>query len=256
MLVLLTLTGCVQAQMTAEPEKKKNPAKETIHFIVKDKHPKISTTPVRPEEPGFVIYAWGDSITAGINGDGTTYPSVLEEMTGITVKNFGVPGETSQEIVSRCVEYGRHPDDVLVIQMGDNGGWRDIDDLVSQYRRMIRASGSERYIIMTSTDDPDDFDQIWGYTKDYIGLKETPYEKALKEAFGEHVFEARQYLIVNGLAINGITETYEDRLRARQGSISEKLRNEELDNTHLNAYGYRAMAWGIFELGAKLGYWS
>ena len=71
-----------------------------------------------------------------------------------------------------------------------------------------------------------------------------------------YTFEARQYLIVNGLAINGITETYEDRLRARQGSISEKLRNEELDNTHLNAYGYRAMAWGIFELGAKLGYWS
>ena len=140
--------------------------------------------------------------------------------------------------------------------MGDNGGWRNIDDLIRQYLSMIRYAGTDRYIIVSSTDDPDDFDQIWGYTTEPVGLDDTPYEARFREAFGDHLFIGRKYLIENGLSVNDLEETDEDRERAERGNISLQLRIPEIDNTHLNDAGYRALAQGIYEKGAELGYWA
>ena len=64
-----------------------------------------------------------------------------------------------------------------------------------------------------------------------------------------------KYLIENGLAVNGLEETQEDRARAVKGDISLQLRNPEIDNTHLNEYGYTALAHGVYETGKALGYW-
>lgn len=205
--------------------------------------------------PAEEINCWGDSITEGYGSDELTYPLVLEQLTGIPVKNLGVGGEDSREIMKRSRLYGSQAEDILVVQMGDNGGWRDIDDLISQYRSMIRLAGTDRFIIVSSTDDPDDFDQIWGYTEEPVGLEDTPYEAKFREAFGDHLFIARKYLIENGLSINDLEETGEDRERAEKGNISLQLRIPEIDNTHLNDEGYRALAWGIYEKGAELGYW-
>ena len=85
--------------------------------------------------------------------------------------------------------------------------------------------------------------------------QDTWYEAALKDAFGEHVVTARKYLIENGLSINGLDETDEDRERAEKGLISLQLRNYWIDNTHLNGYGYRAQAYAVYEKGIELGYW-
>ena len=205
-----------------------------------------------PEEE---INCWGDSITEGYGSYVFTYPEVLEQLTGVPAINLGVGGEDSMQIMRRCHLYGSQEEDILVIQMGDNGGWSDIDELIRQYRSMIRRAGTERYIIVSSTDDPDDFDQIWGYTTEPIGLRDTWYEAMLREAFGDHLFIGRKYLIENGLSINNLEETEEDRERAEKGDISLQLRIPEIDNTHLNDEGYRALAWGIYEKGAELGYW-
>ena len=64
-------------------------------------------------------------------------------------------------------------------------------------------------------------------------------------------------LIVNTPAeeINGLSETEEDRIRAEKGNISLQLRNPEIDNTHLNEYGYTALAYGVYDTGKALGYW-
>ena len=215
------------------------------------RHPAYAEVNTKEEE----INCWGDSITEGYGCDDTTYPEVLEELTGITTRNLGVGGEDSRQIMMRSRAYGSQAEDILVIQMGDNGGWRDLYDLIGQYRNMIREAGTDRYIIVSSTDDPDDFDQIWGYTMAPVGLNDTWYEAKYREAFGNHLFIGRKYLIENGLSINELEETREDRDRARRGSISLQLRNPEIDNTHLNDYGYRALAWGVFEKGVELGYW-
>ena len=201
------------------------------------------------------INAWGDSITQGYVSDGLSYPEVLEQLTDIPVRNFGEGGEDSREILARSLAYGSQNEDILVIQMGDNGGWKDLDELIGQYRQLIDAAGTDRYIIISSTDDPDDFEQIWGYTREPVGLGDTWYEAKFREAFGEHLLIGRKYLIEHGLEINGLEETEQDRERAVKGNISLQLRNPEIDNTHLNEAGYIALAQGVYEKGKELGYW-
>ena len=58
------------------------------------------------------------------------------------------------------------------------------------------------------------------------------------------------------LEINDLEETEVDRIRAEKGNISLQLRNPEIDNTHLNEMGYRAVAQGVYEQGKILEYWK
>lgn len=209
-----------------------------------------------PHQEGPAINVWGDSMAQGVYGDGVAYPDVLGQLTGITTHNFGITSEDSVEIMNRSLAYGDQSDDVMIIQMGDNGGWKDIEELLTQHQKMIESGGTDRYIVVTSTDDPDDLVQIWGRRMARVGLRDTWYEAAYKEHFGDHVFIARKYLIEHGLEVNGLEETEEDRRRAGKGNISLQLRNPEIDNTHLSAAGYRAMAYGLYEKGKELGYWK
>ena len=211
--------------------------------------PPVNTTDVE-------INAWGDSITEGYGSDGDTYPDVLERLTGIPVRNFGIGGDESRDVLARSISYGRQEEDILVIQMGDNGGWRSLDELIEQYETLIREAGTDRYIVISPTDDPDDFEQVWGYTRQKVGLDDTPYESKYREAFGDHLLIARKYLIQHGLEINKLPETDEDRARAERGDISLQLRNPEIDNTHLNEYGYTALAYGVYDVGKMMGYWK
>lgn len=209
-----------------------------------------------PSRPVHEIHAWGDSMTSGIGSRGKSFPDFLGELTGIPTKNFGIGGEDSLEILGRSLKYGAQKEDVLILQMGDNGGWKDLEELIDQYKRLIYEARCDRYIIMSSSDDPDDYDQIWAYTDEPIGLEDTWYEARYREVFGDHLFVGRQYLIRHGLEINDLEETEEDRIRAEKGNISLQLRNPEIDNTHLNEMGYRAVARGVYEQGKILGYWK
>lgn len=58
-------------------------------------------TRMNTEDTSITITCWGDSLTAGAGGNGTTYPSVLQGLSGLQVFNMGVGGETSSTIVSR-----------------------------------------------------------------------------------------------------------------------------------------------------------
>ena len=177
------------------------------------------------------INCWGDSITEGYGSDGLTYPDVLEELTGIPVRNLGIGGEDSVDILKRSAAYGSQEEDILVIQMGDNGGWINLGQLIRQYRKLISKAGTDR------------------------GLENTWYEEEFEKEFGEHLFNGRKYLIEHGLEINGLRETEIDYMRAKNGCISLQLRNPWIDNTHLNEAGYTALAHGVYEKGKELGYW-
>ena len=52
---------------------------------------------------GKMILCYGDSLTAGAGGNGTTFPSVLQRLVGADydVRNYGVGGETAQQIAGR-----------------------------------------------------------------------------------------------------------------------------------------------------------
>lgn len=71
---------------------------------------------VRPVVSGDFhdVVCWGDSMTAGAGGAGTTYPDVLASLSGRTVHNAGVGGETS---VTICGRSGANPF-ILSVQGG------------------------------------------------------------------------------------------------------------------------------------------
>ncbi|MDO5339815.1 MAG: hypothetical protein Q4E78_06835 [Eubacteriales bacterium] len=160
-------------------------------------------------------------------------------------------------IVTPKVAYD-HKDDILILEMGSNGGWDDYDDLIAQYQAIIDYTGCENYIIIGDTDDPgtslaDDSQSYMEDNDDYVGTDDTAWEAALREAFGEHFFNTRVYMIQNGLSDCGLKAGKIDELYGAFGYISVKLRS---DWTHFNAYGYYSKGVGIYKKGVELGYWD
>lgn len=148
--------------------------------------------------------------------------------------------------------------DILVLEMGSNGGWsNDYQELILQYDNIILNSGCKYYIIVGDTDDPaksadanqDEYDE----SGDYVGIGDTSWEAALREAYGDHFFNARTYLIQYGLSVCGLSVLEDDLDNYRKGNISEQLR---YDWTHFNCYGYYAKGVGIYKKGIELGYWN
>lgn len=209
----------------------------------------------------------------------STYPDVLGMLTGITTYNMGVSGATSEEIAIMqggiepeqdlswypTMDYDKYKNSdnykgsILILEIGSNGGWYDdYNILIAQYNAMIEHSGCDYYIIVGDTDDPgtsiaDISQTIYGDDGEYVGLRDTDWEAALREAYGEHFINMRTYLIENGLTDVGFTPTQEDEEMARMGCISTRLR---ADWTHFNAYGYYSQAMGIYKKGVSLGYWE
>lgn len=54
-----------------------------------------------PVFPSSTVTGWGDSMTAGAGGGGTTYLTTLASLTGLTTVNRGIGGETSIAIAAR-----------------------------------------------------------------------------------------------------------------------------------------------------------
>jgi len=144
--------------------------------------------------------------------------------------------------------------DVLVIQMGSNGGWDDYDELIQQYKAMIDNSGTECYIIIGDTDNPDEsVDSAYYTDSSEVGIDDTLWEVALREAFGEHFINMRVYMIENALSTAGLEPTQEDIDNIDDGRVPESLKH---DFTHLNSYGYYAVGVAVYNKGIELGYWS
>ncbi|MEA4814132.1 MAG: SGNH/GDSL hydrolase family protein [Oscillospiraceae bacterium] len=240
------------------------------------------------------IVCWGDSMTEGfgaseaeiMTGEGhfdasyLSYPEVLEQLTGITTYNFGVPGASSEEIAImqggiaptddlssyEVIDYDfmeqaqSHKGDILVLEIGSNGGWDgDYATLISQYRAMIDHAGCDKYIIIGDTDDPgnsaDDVvaEAALEHEEEAIGTSDTSWDTALRDEFGEHFINMRAFLIEDGLRITGLTPTEADEEAAEHDAISVQLRS---DWTHFNSYGYYAQAVGVYQKGLQLSYWN
>lgn len=142
-------------------------------------------------------------------------------------------------------------DDILILEIGSNGGWdSNYDELIEQYDAMIQSADCKYYIIVGDTDDP----QLSADSnKEETGTGETPWERALRNAYGEHFLNLRMYMIQNGLSDCGLEATQEDLDGYEEGMISQQLRS---DWTHFNAYGYYSKALAIYEKGRALGYWT
>lgn len=173
-----------------------------------------------------------------------------------TTGKVTIPGGT--QAMTRASQE-RSAKDILVLEMGSNGGWaNNYQELILQYDNIILNSGCKYYIILGDTDDPgtslaDDNQGELNEDGSYIGIGDTAWEAALREAYGAHFFNTRTYMIQNGLKDCGLSTTTDDIANFRRGNISKQLR---YDWTHFNCYGYYAKGMGIYKKGVELGYWN
>ena len=106
----LCITGCStkvskEDQMT-EQEEEIRLETEIITEIETESKTEETEIQIPEEELAKRIICWGDSLTYGQGGNGVTYPSVLEEKSGLEVINYGIQGETARQI---SIRMGVHP---------------------------------------------------------------------------------------------------------------------------------------------------
>ena len=172
--------------------------------------------------PSDTIVAFGDSLTHGTGADSeqNAYPAVLATISGRTVINAGVPGETTAEGLQRLPEVlAAHQPKLVLLCLGGNDMLRNqnLDATEANLRQMIqtiRTSGA--HVLLIGVPEP----KLFSGTADM-------YEKLADE------FD----LPFEGEILNDV------------------LKNPRLksDPIHANAEGYRKVAERLAELLKEAG---
>lgn len=104
--------------------------------------------------PSDVIVAFGDSLTYGTGASSeTAYPAVLEKLSGRTVINAGVPGETTAEGLQRLPDVlSAHQPRLVLLCLGGNDMLRNqnhsaVEANLRQMIQTIRAAGAQVVLI-------------------------------------------------------------------------------------------------------------
>lgn len=145
-------------------------------------------------------------------------------------------------IITNCSDARKA--DIQVIFIGTNGGWNSsIEVLMNQIACMAENQNTEikKYIVV-------------GLTTGTASSRSEMETKMLMK-FGKHYVNARDYLSQQAIYDEGITPTEQDTTDMSEGKVPTSLRNTN-DATHLNDYGYDALAKLIYKQGKALGYWS
>ena len=171
---------------------------------------------LEPLESDAVILAFGDSLTQGVGAPrDKAYPQVLSELTGITVINSGVSGETTAEGLERLpLVLGEYKPDLVILMEGGNDILRNLSHAqakanLSQMIQAIRISGSQ------------------------VVLMGIPEKNLFSNSAGFYQELADEHQVV----FDGDT-------------MSELLKTRSLksDSIHLNSIGYRELAKRVQEL--------
>ena len=187
------------------------------------------------------------------NGDGSVYISICEDADSTGIEGMFIPAGT--RVIPKAAY--DHRGDILVLEIGSNGGWDDYYDLIEQYKKILDYGLYSNYIIVGDTDDPgksyDGSQGLYDDNGDYVGSNNTKWEQALQDAFGNHFLNTRVYLLENALSDCGLEPTENDIMDAEKGILSEQIRS---DYTHFNSYGYYSKGKAIYLKGVELGYWN
>lgn len=124
----------------------------------------------------------------------------------------------------------------LVLWIGQNGGFKTVDELKELYKKAISHSGCSNYVIIG----------LHAYNKTI----EEEIEKQFKQEFGNHFIDWRNYLLTRALDDANITPTEQDLADINNGLCPTSLR---YDNAHLNATGYTLLAKQILNRFKYLG---
>lgn len=130
-----------------------------------------------------------DNVTG--NNDSNIYFTRLEEGDSITI---------DRPIAVQTYAMRKFRNSIPIIWMGTNKGFDDLDDLVSQHKRMIEYAGAidKEYLIL-------------GVYNEHVRLpNREDYEKRMTKEFGRHFINIRKYIMDYGLEDANIIPTEED----------------------------------------------
>ena len=126
--------------------------------------------------------------------------------------------------------------DILIIDIGYNGGYKDIDDLINQIRMMIDYNESKKYVILGRVDNQKNYSDI---------------DEAFNMAFGKNFINLREFYINQGLQINGLEANEVDKENIAEGIAPCSL---FYDKAHENYFGYYCKAMCVFNKLVELNY--
>jgi lysophospholipase L1-like esterase len=94
--------------------------------------------------PGATVLALGDSLTFGTGATpDTSYPSVLAQLTGWSIVNAGVPGNTSAQALDRAGDLlASHRPALVLLCIGGNDFLRRGDDAATRLNIQKLCEGS------------------------------------------------------------------------------------------------------------------
>ena len=107
---------------------------------------------------------------------------------------------------------------IMILFIGQNGGWNNLDDLINQHRLMIEHSRCEDFIVLGLSS---------GTASD---RKE--YEDGMKKEFGRRFISLREYLSQYGIEDANIEPTEEDLLMMEQGQTPKSLLTDTVHYTN------------------------
>lgn len=127
--------------------------------------------------------------------------------------------------------------------VGQNGGFRNVADLIAQLKAMIKYSKSPKYIVIS-------FHKPNSVINSPKRMAEM--EDSLQTAFGKHFINLRQHLISRGLQEADIIPTVTDNDSIARGAVPPSLLVK--DGIHFNADGYNVIAKAVHKRFKALGY--
>lgn len=129
-----------------------------------------------------------------------------------------------------------------IIFMGENGGFKDVKDLIRQIKAMIKYSKCNRYIVV-------------GFHKcnTVIPNMKRMYEMedSLQQTFGKHYLCIRKPLVQKGLLFAKLQATKADEDSIRKGIIPPQLL---VDGVHFTSKGYELIGKLVFQRMKEFGY--
>ena len=130
-----------------------------------------------------------------------------------------------------------HRNEILILDIGYNGGFSSVDNYIEQYQKMIDYSECKYFIII-------------GRASHHYGPS-TQMESAFASYFGNHYINLRDYYVTHGLDDVSLTPTETDKQDIARGIPPASL---FFDEHHENVYGYTIKANIVFQKLQELGY--
>lgn len=134
-----------------------------------------------------------------------------------------------------------YKDGIFLVFMGENQGYRDIDELIVQQKAILslQEKHSDKYLILGITS---------GTAEERKEL-----ERRMAETYGDKYINLREYLSTQGPDDAKLTVSEGDLQKMAQGQIPDCLLSDEV---HFNAKGYQVIAEVVYERMQKLGYFD